>query len=553
MKTKVQSLLIVLTCLAGVHQMFAQGTAFTYQGKLNTSNTPANGNYDLAFTLYNTSSGGTIAGPFTNSATTVSNGLFTTTIDFSAQVFNGSAVWLGIAVRTNGNGAFFALMPYQQVTPTPYAVFALNAASATTANTATNVTGVLTSSQLPAGAVLGTTNSSGPYLNLASVIGGSLGGLTNLDLTESPGANANHIRFNDIVGSEQIWLHAVKNMDVETLNDVTFFAGHDVTTTVDNDDTHHVKHDATLTVDSNLTETVHASRSISIDVNDSTQVGGSMSLMANNLALSVGNSVSATVANNINVSAGGNLGIIAPGGMGIGTTTPEAGLHIYSTANPTVVRIQSTGEPGFGRIEFVSNPQTDANQWRPAYIQSLDEGGFTGGLAFFDNGTGVANKFGGNEVMRIVNGNVGIGNIAPGNLLVVGGSGSPAYCNGTTWVNGSDRNSKEAFAAINPRTVLEKVSSLPITEWKYKTEAGGTEHLGPMAQDFHAAFGLNGADDKHIATVDEEGVALAAIQGLNQKLNDKDTEVQTLKLQNKSLAERLNEIEAVVKSITEKK
>jgi hypothetical protein len=129
-------------------------------------------------------------------------------------------------------------------------------------------------------------------------------------------------------------------------------------------------------------------------------------------------------------------------------------------------------------------------------------------------------------------GYVGIGTTTPGYLLVVGGSGSPAYCNGTSWVNGSDRNSKEAFTAINPRAVLEKVSALPITEWKYKVEADGTEHLGPMAQDFHAAFGLNGPDDKHIATVDEEGVALAAIQGLNQKVEEqlkaKDAKIQDL-------------------------
>jgi hypothetical protein len=96
-------------------------------------------------------------------------------------------------------------------------------------------------------------------------------------------------------------------------------------------------------------------------------------------------------------------------------------------------------------------------------------------------------------------------------------------------VNGSDRNSKEDFAAVNPREVLAKVSALPITEWKYKAEADGSKHLGPMAQDFHAAFGLNGPDDKHIATVDESGVALAAIQGLNQKVEEKDAEIQELK------------------------
>ena len=140
-------------------------------------------------------------------------------------------------------------------------------------------------------------------------------------------------------------------------------------------------------------------------------------------------------------------------------------------------------------------------------------------------------------------GNVGIGTTEPTDLLVVGGSATPAYCNGTTWVNGSDRNSKEDFTAINPREVLAKISALPITEWKYKVEADGTEHLGPMAQDFHAAFGLNGPDDKHIATVDEEGVALAAIQGLNQKLADQLNQQVS---ENTKLEQRIEKLEQMM-------
>jgi hypothetical protein len=151
--------------------------------------------------------------------------------------------------------------------------------------------------------------------------------------------------------------------------------------------------------------------------------------------------------------------------------------------------------------------------------------GYSGGGLGYHN-----NNFGTNLVLYWNNsGYVGIGNTSPGYLLVVGSSGSPAYCNGTSWVNGSDRNAKEDFAPIAPGEVLAKVAALPITQWKYKAEAGGGKHLGPMAQDFHAAFGLNGADDTHIATVDESGVALAAIQGLNQKLNEKDAEIQDLK------------------------
>jgi hypothetical protein len=114
----------------------------------------------------------------------------------------------------------------------------------------------------------------------------------------------------------------------------------------------------------------------------------------------------------------------------------------------------------------------------------------------------------------------------------------------------SDRNAKENFATISPAEVLQKVSSIPISQWNFKGQHQDVQHIGPMAQDFHAAFGLNGADDKHISLTDEGGVALAAIQGLNQKLDEKDAEIQTLKQQNEMLENRLNDLEQAVKSIT---
>src|SRR6516162_4914444 len=76
---------------------FAQGTAFTYQGRLNSGGGSANGSYDLSFTLFNTNSSGTaIAGPVTNAAVSVSNGLFMTTVDFGAGAFTGTSNWLEI-------------------------------------------------------------------------------------------------------------------------------------------------------------------------------------------------------------------------------------------------------------------------------------------------------------------------------------------------------------------------------------------------------------------------------------------------------------------------
>ena len=103
---------------------------------------------------------------------------------------------------------------------------------------------------------------------------------------------------------------------------------------------------------------------------------------------------------------------------------------------------------------------------------------------------------------------------------------------GGSWSNLSDRDSKEHFSAADSRQVLDQVIALPISLWNYKGQARTIRHIGPVAQDFAAAFGV-GEDDKHITTVDENGVALAAVQGLNSKLEEKlrerDAEIQALK------------------------
>ena len=82
---------------------------------------------------------------------------------------------------------------------------------------------------------------------------------------------------------------------------------------------------------------------------------------------------------------------------------------------------------------------------------------------------------------------------------------------------------------------------MPITSWAYKTD-NTTRHIGPMAQDFHKAFGLGGSD-KSIATVDADGVALAAIQGLHQMMKDKDAKIGTLEKLNATMQKKLAAIE----------
>jgi hypothetical protein len=77
----------------------------------------------------------------------------------------------------------------------------------------------------------------------------------------------------------------------------------------------------------------------------------------------------------------------------------------------------------------------------------------------------------------------------------------------------SDRNAKRDFRPVDQLDVLKRLSRLPVTTWRYKSENGHVRHMGPTAQDFKAAFGL-GTDDKHIGSIDEDGVNTAAIQAL---------------------------------------
>jgi hypothetical protein len=121
------ALLLLSTLNCPLSTLHAQGTAFTYQGRLNDGANAANGSYDLRFALFDAASAGTQQGNLlTNSATAVSNGLFTVTLNFGNQ-FPGAARWLDLGVRTNGGTTFTALAPRQPLTPTPYAITASNA------------------------------------------------------------------------------------------------------------------------------------------------------------------------------------------------------------------------------------------------------------------------------------------------------------------------------------------------------------------------------------------------------------------------------------------
>lgn len=103
---------------------------------------------------------------------------------------------------------------------------------------------------------------------------------------------------------------------------------------------------------------------------------------------------------------------------------------------------------------------------------------------------------------------------APVAAQAVSGDSSASGSTGLTGFTGiSDRDLKTGFAPVDVRSILTQVAALPITTWSYKGDDPGIRHLGPMAQDFMAAFQV-GADDRHIHMLDASGVALSAIQAL---------------------------------------
>lgn len=221
--------------------------------------------------------------------------------------------------------------------------------------------------------------------------------------------------------------------------------------------------------------------------------------------------------------------------IGIGSTSPEDQLQIGSFYTPSDQYIDIL--TGGGNLFSAGIKLRHYNDTLGFNIEDNERAGING-LSFVRYPAGS----GGPAVALYIDrfsGNVGIGNHNPATTLDVSGEITCTAVNLT-----SDRNAKEKFEPVNTREVLEKVTQLPITRWQYKTQADA-RHIGPMAQDFHAAFGV-GRDEKHITSIDEDGVALAAIQGLNEKLEEKATELSRLKSENASLASRLAALEKLL-------
>jgi trimeric autotransporter adhesin len=557
---------------------FAQGTAFTYQGRLDSGGTPYTGSAEFQATLWNVASAGTALASNTPVQVVlgVTNGLFVLPLDFGAS-FPGAERWLQLEVRTT-IGAFTVLTPRQPLTATPYAV------------TAGNLTGPVPAGQLsgavPSANLVGTYSGALTLNNAANSLSGSGAGLTALNASQLTSGTVPDVRLAaNVARTNQVWLlggnagttpgtHSVGTTDNQPLefkvNDqrvlriepaMNSFYGYSPNllgghsgNIISNGFVGAVIAGGGAEANPNRVEadfgTVSGGRRNTIESNatEATIGGGGQNMIQNATGTTISggkfntiqdgatlaticggfshiihtNASFATISggqyNTVQTTArystisGGHLNTIQSLAH-FATIGGGSGNVIRPDANYATIpggRLNSATNHAFAAGFRAKADHTGAFVWadfQHADFASLRANQFRvradGGARFdFNEDHWVDLRYQSNFIVaaRIIN-------TSSGAYLSAGGS----------WVNSSDRDRKTGFTRVDPQAVLAKVAALPLSEWSYKTEGETTRHLGPVAQDFHAAFGLGG-DSKAIATVDADGVALAAIQGLNHKV-----------------------------------
>lgn len=252
-------------------------------------------------------------------------------------------------------------------------------------------------------------------------------------------------------------------------------------------------------------------------------VGGGYNNIASNDAATVGGGAGNTASNDAATVAGGRNNTASGLRATVGGGQNNTAGGDYATVGG------GSGNSAAGDYSFVAGRRasnTDANHDGVFLFADSNN---------FDFPSTAANQFrvratGGAQFVSAIDSS---GNPNAGVQLAAGGG---------SWSSISDRTAKENFADVNSREVLARVAALPIQTWNYKSQDDAIRHIGPTAQDFYAAFGV-GEDDKHITTIDADGVALAAIQGLYQVVQEKDAEIANLQSQNAKLEARLAALE----------
>ena len=580
MRVPFRGFLALLGASWAVQPLSAQpiGTAFTYQGRLSDAGNPGSGTYDLQLVLLDAAAGGSQVGPIlTRDDVQVTNGLFTVSLDFG-PVFGGARRWLELRVRPGASaGAYTALSPLQELTPAPNAVFSAGTPWGGVAGK-------------PAGFADDVDNDSGGDITGVTAGAGLAGGGTSgsVTLTVDTAATQSRVTGTCPAGESIRAVNQNGTVVCETDDDTVGWAltGNSGTNpatqfigTTDNQPfVIRVNGFAGLRVEPANFNEHNVVGGAFLNVVDpgiwgATIAGGGQTLAeGRNRVNGFYGTVSGGAGNTaggISVVGGGVLntataeGATVPGGVSnlaggwysfaagrrarvrdsalSGDFDGDEGSFVW--ADGTDADFQSTGPNQFlvragggvginttspapggltvgapGKLTFGAATRQMIDLWGGVYGI-----GIQGYVQYFrtandDALNGFAWYKGGMHNDNAYNAGGGV------TLMTLNQSG--LIVNGT-FVSSSDRAAKQDVRPVDPQTVLERVARLPISEWSYIIDPG-VRHVGPMAQDFHAAFGL-GKDERHIATVDADGVALAAIQALTRMVEEQRTELAQLK------------------------
>jgi hypothetical protein len=231
-----------------------------------------------------------------------------------------------------------------------------------------------------------------------------------------------------------------------------------------------------------------------------------------------------------------------------GESTAINGVGVYAIAKTVGLLANVDGVAGGSGAPFTTSAGVSANNQGSDGSAVYASGNGTGVYAIGQAGDGVYGELTSTSTTRAAvhgkqNNSTGLAGYFEGKVKATGDVSAP------TFTTSSDRDAKADFASVDGRQTLEQLLAIPVESWSYKSDDPAVRHIGPMAQDFAAAFGV-GQDDKHIATVDADGVAFAAIQGLYQVVREKDARIAAqeqrltaLEQQNAALEARLSALE----------
>ena len=413
------------------------------------------------------------------------------------------------------------------------------------------------------------------------------------------GGGFNELRFTDTKGSEEVYLQAQKDWNIKVLHDFDMTVGNNMTI---NDAGNLLLEAAAITLNSpgvtmtgdlTLAGTCFGDGSGLTNLNASALVSGIISPnvlpgfqgLQNAIGGGSGNTVNGTISviaggqnNTVNANqsaiVGGSGNVIqtgsyysligSGGGNLIQTNSYDSviggGYHNTVLSNSVVSVINGGQFNTIGaNVNFAvigggyGNTNGGVFSTIPGGYQNLTTGLYsfaaganaqaTNNASFvWADGSAVTGSFTNNSVaMRATNGFRFYAGISGATYAYLApGSGS--------WTSMSDRNAKEHFTPVDPEAVLARVSVLPLTTWNYKTQPESVRHIGPTAQDFKAAFAV-GESETGISVVDEGGVALAAIQGLNQKMESDNA---ALRAENSDLKARLEKLETMVTALSDR-